>query len=58
MILANPKTCMVAPKAWKIFSVMPKSKNMPLTIKYHVYVYILAFQVTCDHKFHNQSCLE
>lgn len=42
----DPRTYILAPKACKIFSVMPKCKNMPLIIKYHVCMSVFAFH-TC-----------
>lgn len=52
------KAYMLAPKAWKIFSIMPKFKNMPLAIKYHRYMRVLAFQHACTQNFHNRIFIE
>ena len=58
LILANPKTHMLASKAWKIFLIMPQFKNTLFIHQVCVYMCILILQHTCGKNFHKDSFIK
>lgn len=58
LILANPKTHMLASNAWKIFLITPKFKNTLFDHQVCVYLCILILQHTCGHNSHKDSFIK